>query len=35
MLVNTDKGPEEIAHIYLGEARKLKNKAPLTIGGNT
>jgi chorismate mutase len=35
MLVNTDKGPEEIAHIYLGEARKLKNKAPLAIGGNT
>jgi chorismate mutase len=35
MLVNTEKGPEEIAHVYLGEARKLKNKTPLSIGGNT
>lgn len=35
MLVNTEKGPEEIAHVYLGEAKKLKNKPPLSIGGNT
>lgn len=35
MLVNTEKGPEEIKHVYLGEARKLKNKPPLSIGGNT
>jgi chorismate mutase len=27
MLVNTKKGPEEIVHIYLGKAKKLKNKA--------
>lgn len=26
MLVNTEKGPEEIAHIYLGKAKRLKNK---------
>ena len=26
MLVNTEKGPEEITHVYLGEAKKLKNK---------
>jgi chorismate mutase len=26
MLVNTEKGPEEITHIYLGEARRLKDK---------
>ena len=35
MLVNTEKGPEEIAHVYLGEAKKLKNKPSLSIGGNT
>jgi len=35
MLVNTEKGPEEITHIYLGRAKKLKNKPPLSIGGNT
>ena len=35
MLVNTEKGPEEIAHVYLGEAKKLKDKTPLSIGGNT
>lgn len=34
MLVNTEKGPEEIKHVYLGEAKKLKNKPPLSIGGN-
>jgi len=35
MLVNTEKGPEEIIHVYLGEAKKLKNKPSLSIGGNT
>ena len=35
MLVNTERGPDEIAHIYLGEAKKLKNKTPLSIGGKT
>ena len=27
MLVNTKKGPEEITHVYLGKAKKLKNKS--------
>jgi chorismate mutase len=27
MLVNTEKGPDEIIHIYLGEAKRLKNKS--------
>ena len=27
MLVNTEKGPEEIIHVYLGKAKKLKNKS--------
>ncbi len=35
MLVNTEKGSEEIIHIYLGEAKKLKDKPSLSIGGNT
>jgi len=35
MLVNTEKGSEEITHVYLGEAKKLKNKPSLSIGGNT
>ncbi|MEA1872497.1 MAG: chorismate mutase [Chloroflexota bacterium] len=35
MLVNTEKGPEEITHVYLGEAKKLKNKPSLAIGGDT
>lgn len=35
MLVNTEKGPEEITHVYLGEAKKLKNKPSLSIGGDT
>jgi len=35
ILVNTEKGPEEITHVYLGEARKLKNKPSLSIGGDT
>ena len=26
MLVNIKKGPEEIAHVYLGKAKNLKNK---------
>lgn len=26
MLVNTEKEPEKITHVYLGEAKKLKNK---------
>ena len=33
ILVNTDKEPEEITHVYLGEAKKLKDKPPLSIGG--
>lgn len=33
ILVNTEKGPEEITHVYLGEAKKLKDKPPLSIGG--
>jgi len=35
MLVNTEKETEEIAHVYLGEAKKLRNKPSLSIGGNT
>jgi len=35
MLVNTEKETEEITHVYLGEAKKLKNKPSLSIGGNT
>ena len=35
MLVNTEKGPEEITHVYLGEAKKLKNNTSLPIGGET
>ena len=34
MLVNTEKGPEEINHVYLGEAEGLKNKASQPAGGN-
>jgi len=26
MLVNTEKGPEEITHVYLGKAKGLKDK---------
>jgi chorismate mutase len=26
MLINTEKGPEEITHVYLGKAKGLKNK---------
>lgn len=35
MLTNTEKGPDEITHIYLGEAKRLKNETSLSIGGNT
>jgi chorismate mutase len=35
MLVNTEKGPGEIIHVYLGEAKKLKDKPSPVIGGNT
>jgi len=35
MLVNTEKGPEEIIHVYLGEAKKLKDKPSPSIGGDT
>ena len=35
MLVNTEREPEEIVHVYLGAAKKLKNKSPIPIGGNT
>ena len=34
ILVNTEKGPEEINHVYLGEAEGLKNKASQPVGGN-
>ena len=34
ILVNTDKGSEEITHVYLGEAKKLKDKLPLSTGGD-
>jgi chorismate mutase len=27
MLVNTERGPEKITHVYLGEAKRLKNKS--------
>jgi chorismate mutase len=35
MLVNTEKGSDGIRHVYLGEARNLKDKPSLTIGGGT
>lgn len=35
MLINTEKGPDEIMHVYLGEAKRLKNETSLAIGGNT
>ena len=35
MLVNTKKGTEEIKHIYLREARRLKGSEPMTPGGKT
>jgi len=35
MLVNTEKEPEEIIHVYLGEAKKLKDKPLSSVGGDT
>ena len=35
MLVNTEKESGEITHVYLGEAKRLKDKTPLSTGGNT
>lgn len=35
MLVNTEEEPEEIIHVYLGEAKKLKDKPSPVTGGNT
>jgi chorismate mutase len=35
MLVNTEKGLEEIKHVYLGEAKQLKNQTSLLTGGDT
>jgi len=35
MLVNTEKGYEEIIHVYIGEAKKLKDDPLPSIGGNT
>jgi chorismate mutase len=35
MLVNTDRGSNEISHIYLGKAKNLKEKPPFMIGGAT
>lgn len=35
MLVSTEKGLEEIKHVYLGETKKLKNKTSLLTGGDT
>ncbi|OGN97444.1 MAG: chorismate mutase [Chloroflexi bacterium RBG_13_51_36] len=35
MLVNTEKDLEQIIHVYVGEAKKLKDKASPAIGGET
>ncbi|HJX69181.1 MAG TPA: chorismate mutase [Dehalococcoidia bacterium] len=35
MLVNTGKRCNEITHVYLGEAKKLKDKPSPAIGGKT
>ena len=35
MLVNTERASDEITHVYLGEAKKLKDKPSPTIGGKT
>jgi len=35
MLVNTEKGLDEIKHVYLGEAKRLKEKSTSSTGGNT
>ena len=34
MLVNTEREPETITHIYLGEAKSLRNKTSISVGGN-
>lgn len=34
MLTNTDKRPDEIAHIYLGEAKRLRTRPSPPDGGN-
>jgi chorismate mutase len=33
MLVNTERGSDEIRHVYLREAKNLKDKPSPTIGG--
>ena len=35
MLVNTDRRSDQITHVYLGEAKNLKDKPSRTIGGMT
>jgi len=35
MLVNTERGLEEITHVYLADAKKLRDKPSPVIGGNT
>ena len=35
MLVNSKKTADEITHVYLGEAKKLKEFAPTPHGGKT
>lgn len=35
MLVNTERESDEIVHVYLGEAKKLKDKPSSAIGGKT
>ncbi len=35
MLVNTEKTAEEITHVYLGEAKKLKENTPAPHGDKT
>ena len=33
MLVNTEMGSDDITHVYLGDARNLKDKPSRVIGG--
>ncbi len=33
MLINTEKGSDEIIHVYLGKAKKLKDTSSPAIGG--
>jgi chorismate mutase len=35
MLVNTERESDEIVHVYLGEAKKLKDNPSSAIGGKT